>query len=237
MLEAWKAGKTDIRARMGGRHGELGLVGDSIDSLLDELDRRGKTAAAAEERRSLLARELSHRVKNTLAVVSMMARQSLRGPDGYDAFSQRLTAFGRAYDLLLADEGQAEEIEGIVKSALSPHQTEDVKRFLMAGPPIALEPDLGVALSLIIHELATNALKYGCMTADTGVVTIVWERRDGRLQFEWRESGGPRVRAPEKEGFGSKLVRRAVPPKYAPEVVINFAAEGLQFTLTLNDGL
>lgn len=230
VLEAYKSGQLASRTKMKGQAGELGLVGDTVDSLLDELEDRRAAAAQAEERRTLLAGELRHRVKNTLAVVTAIARQSFPRDERLDSYSQRLAALGRAYDLIFAgEEGLPNAtIFDIINSALAPYERMGQSPFEVTGPPTAVDPEAGLALSLVCHELATNATKYGALSTEGGRVYISWTGVNGRVTFSWREQGGPPVSKPERSGFGSQLIRRAFPLSYHPELTLDFASEGLQ---------
>jgi two-component sensor histidine kinase len=229
VLEAYKSGDRAIRTRMKGRAGELGLVGDTLDGLLDELEHRGAAAEEAEERRTLLVGELRHRVKNTLAVVTAIARQTFPRDERLESYSQRLTALARAYDLIFAgQEGRPDAtISDIVHSALAPYERNGHSPFKVAGPSISVHPEAGLALSLICHELATNATKYGALSAENGQVRISWDCVAGRVSFLWQEEGGPPVTKPERSGFGSQLIRRAFSASYQPELTLDFLPKGL----------
>ena len=236
VLEDWKRGNTSSRTRMSEHSSELGLVGNSIDRLLDELDQRLAAVEAAEERRNLLSREMNHRVKNTLAIVGAIARQTFKGTDDrFASFATRLSALARAYDLLLAKEGNGADIDTVICNTLTPYESVDRQRFHIDGPSIPVDPEVGLALSLIIHELATNATKYGSLRSDDGYVDICWRNEAGRIVLRWTEHDGPPVVVPEKEGFGSKLIRRAFPATFAPDVSVTYASDGLQFQLSFKD--
>lgn len=236
VLDEWKRGATSSRTHMTEDSNEISMVGSSLDRLLDELETRRLAAEIAEERRNLLSRELSHRVKNTLSIVSALARQTFKGPDPrVSSFTARLTALGRAYDLLLAGDSQGANIRDIVRNTLASYDVEDAQRFRIEGPLHPVDPEVGLALSLIFHELATNATKYGALGNDHGYVEVHWSVADGRIELTWNEHDGPPVVIPDKEGFGSKLIRRAFPSKYQPQVSISYAPDGLRFDLSIID--
>lgn len=236
VLEDWKSGNTSSRTHMSESSGELGLVGHSVDRLLDELEQQLAEAEAAEERRNLLSRELGHRIKNTLAIVGAIARQTFNSTDDrFPSFAKRLSALGRAYDLLLENEGNGSDMAAVIRNTLTPYESSDQSRFHIDGPASPVEPEVGLALSLIIHELATNATKYGALRSEGGYVKIAWQNQAGRILLNWREHDGPPVVVPQKEGFGSKLIRRAFPATYTPEVAISYASDGLRFELSFND--
>lgn len=236
VLEGYKAGNLDTRTHMRGAAGELGLVGDTVDSLLDELEVRRAAAASAEERRSLLVGELRHRVKNTLAVVTAIARQTFPRDDRLESYSQRLSALARAYDLIFTEEhGKAGALmTEVVEAALAPYDRKSGTPFDIGGTQLAVEPEAGLALSLVIHELATNATKYGALSDEHGRVHIMWRSANQRVTFCWHEQNGPPVSKPERTGFGSQLIRRAFPAGYRPELALDFAPNGLRCTIEFN---
>jgi two-component sensor histidine kinase len=232
VIERWRHGELASRTRMAGAHGELGLVGGAVDDLLDELDMRAQAAREAEEQRNLLVGELGHRMKNTLAVISAIARQTFRDVDPrVDEFLQRLAALSRAYDQIFAVHEEGSDIRSVVEAALAPYVAANGSQFRIEGPFAPIPADVGMALTLITHELATNATKYGALSVPGGQIRIFWQGAPDRLFFGWHEEGGPPVETPRREGFGSKLVRRALPATYHPELTLSFAEEGLKFEL------
>jgi two-component sensor histidine kinase len=237
VLDRWRGGDSEVRTRMEGRYGELGMVGASVDELLDELARRKALADRAQEGRELLLRELSHRVKNTLSIVQAIAHQTFSGttptPDAAEAFSQRVIALAGAYDILFADDWQKGEIGDVMRTALKPHEPPDGRRIRLAGPKLELSPQLVLSLSLVIHELATNAAKYGALREPHGYVEVLWSvvGPTQRVKLEWREHDGPPTTAPKKEGFGTRLIRRAFSPEDHANVSFDYQPEGLRFTL------
>lgn len=235
VLERWAGGDVGARTGMHGRDGEIGQVGTSVDALLDELNQRRLRAEEAEAARGFLTRELSHRVKNTLSVVQAIARQTFGKfvpPEALETYSLRVRALAGAYDTLLAEDWESGDIHDVVDRAISPHHDPSDDRFKIEGPEISLPPAAVVALTLVIHELATNAAKYGALSGLAGHVNITWSVSDGNITtLKWQEHGGPIVSAPEKEGFGTKVISRAFPPEYQPDVKFDYRPEGLQFTL------
>uniref|UniRef100_UPI0007842BE0 PAS domain-containing protein n=1 Tax=Aureimonas sp. AU4 TaxID=1638163 RepID=UPI0007842BE0 len=166
----------------------------------------------SENRQRLLARELQHRVKNTLAIVKALANQTLRRApstaEGIANFAARLDALSQAHDVLTATNWTGASMREVVAGALATHETgePEAPRIRFGGPDIALDARQSLALSLALHELATNAVKYGALSVETGAVDLAWwiERDDDQpaLCIEWRESGGPPVSVPEGRGFG-----------------------------------
>ncbi|SDM69545.1 PAS domain S-box-containing protein [Methylobacterium phyllostachyos] len=165
----------------------------------------------AEQQRVLLNGELSHRLKNTLAMVQGIAGQTLRAvPDQapVKAFTERLIALSRAHDVLMQDSWAAAPIRSIVEKVLALQTT--LTRFRIAGPTLALAPQATLSLSLLLHELATNAIKYGALSVEGGIVHVAWRIEEGAertVVLEWRERGGPPATAPTRRGFGARLIQ------------------------------
>ncbi|MCJ2069354.1 GAF domain-containing protein [Methylobacterium sp. J-030] len=174
---------------------------------------RGSLARVeAQEHQALLNDELSHRLKNTLAMVQAIASQTLRAVSEQDAveeFGRRVQALASAHDVLLQQSWASAQVRAVVEAALS--NLGQVGRADLDGPDMALGPRATLSLSLLLHELATNALKYGALSNEAGRVGVAWriDRDGGEPSFvlDWRERGGPPVRAPERRGFGSRLIR------------------------------
>lgn len=234
VLERWKSGEADARTRMEASD-ELNAVGASLDSLLDELDRRRVQNENAVEEKALLVRELAHRVKNGFALVQAIARQTFGRADQerYQSFSERLAALAGTYDLLLSKEGAASTMKDVVTAALRAHLSE-ARLISVSWPDVPLPPDLALPLSLVLHELATNATKYGSLHAEGGSVAIDWTEIDGRIDLCWREMGGPPVVPPTRKGFGSVLIERAFPSQANAVSKSHFRPEGLCFEMSFD---
>jgi two-component system CheB/CheR fusion protein len=172
-----------------------------------------------EQHQRLLLRELNHRVKNTLAVVQAIAHQTLRNAktskDFVQAFEGRVAALGSAHDLLVRSDWKGADLESLAREQLKPHISDDPSRAQIEGPPVLLPPSLASPFGFIIYELATNAAKYGAWSAPAGRVSLNWSLVPGNpatwLKFEWKESGGPRVKPPTDKGFGSVLIEKGIP--------------------------
>jgi len=232
VVGAWKAGRLDQRTGFRADADELGAVGAALDAMADELKRRSEHTA-------LLSRELSHRLKNTLAVVQAMAGQTFR--DSADAtarqaFSARLAALAASYAVLSRNEWQQGDLKDVLETTLAPHQDGGPPRFRYAGGPVPLDASLALAVSMIAHELATNAVKYGALGCDGGTVDIVWSRDGGRVRLEWREQDGLPVSAPQRTGFGTRLIENAIPAPYAPSVKVEMLPQGLRCTVSFRLG-
>ncbi|HEY1606493.1 MAG TPA: HWE histidine kinase domain-containing protein [Allosphingosinicella sp.] len=191
---------------------------------------------AAEERQRLLINELNHRVKNNLATVQAIAFQTLKG-DGPLAeakmcFEARLMALSRTHNLLTEGVWGGASIERVVRDSTE-HLGGGQGRFALSGPPVWIAPRAALALALALHELGTNAAKYGALSRDGGRVAIAWqESADGRLVVEWKEQGGPPVAEPERRGFGSRLIEQGLAGDLGGTAEIAFEPDGLRCTIT-----
>ncbi|MGN6313561.1 MAG: sensor histidine kinase [Rhodanobacteraceae bacterium] len=192
----------------------------------------------AAERQALLIDELNHRVKNTLAIVQSMAMQTLRScpssADAREALESRLVALAKAHDILTSGQWRGGDLLELVAGALEAYSNEKMPRFNIHGPPVRLRPKALLALSMAVHELATNAMKYGALSNEKGLVEISWDLGEStpqRFRFQWKERGGPPVQPPRKRGFGSRLVEEGLGQDIAAEVHLSFAGEGLECTI------
>ncbi|UVD60510.1 histidine kinase (plasmid) [Rhizobium sp. Pop5] len=235
VMEKWRGGQTSARTGMTGSD-DLAVVGATFDRLLDELDERRRCNEAAEEERILLVRELAHRVKNGFTLVQAIARQtfSRSDPERYNSFAERLAALAGTYDVILSREGSASSLRDIVSAALRAHVASEAEHIRLAGPDVVLPAETALPLSLVIHELATNATKYGSLGSEDGTVAIEWRRDEKRLLLLWTESGGPPVSKPVKRGFGSVLIERAFPAKAQARSHSDYRPEGLVFELVFS---
>jgi PAS domain S-box-containing protein len=190
----------------------------------------------AERHRELLVNELNHRVKNTLAVVQSIAAKTFRGalaaPSARQAFEGRLMALAAAHDLLTQENWDAAKLGTLVRSALRPFAAED--RLVISGPDLPVRPQAAVSLTLALHELATNAAKYGALSNQTGVVTVKWtvsQRDIPTFRMVWQESGGPEVTPPATFGFGSRLIKQGLSGELAGPVSLSYLSDGLVCTV------
>nr|WP_245214469.1 HWE histidine kinase domain-containing protein [Pararoseomonas indoligenes] len=197
-----------------------------------------------DERLALLNDELTHRVKNTLAAVQSVAAHTLRGSDLSVALQstlvERLKALGRSHDLLVWNRWEGALLNEVLERTLEAYGSADgARRFSMAGPSVRLSSDMTVTLNLALHELATNAAKYGALSVAEGSVDVRWElERSAQEQapavvMTWRERGGPPVRPPGRRGFGSRMLERALPYQSGGQVTLSFAPEGVECHLRL----
>lgn len=192
----------------------------------------------AREALDLVNHELQHRVKNTLAVLSAVAAQTFRDPSSKSAleiYQGRLAAFGRAHDLLTSSNWVEAPISGVIQTALAPYRTEE-SRFEVSGPPTILRSRQALSLSLAIHELATNAMKYGALSGPAGRISITWGNTEIDAEphffFDWQETGGPPVSPPSVTGFGSRLIGRVLKDDFNGTVELSYEPTGLRCRLT-----
>lgn len=212
--EAWRRGHDAARTGIVDRNDEIGILGQTIDRLMDENALREEQRASAEERREILVHELAHRVKNTLATVQSIASLSFRhsqGPEALRQFQDRLQALVRSHDLLTRKSWQHADLSEVAEAAMAPLKQERGHRFSIAGPEVDLPPTTAVPMAMILHELCTNALKYGALSNEKGRITITWTahpcKEGTSVSLLWSESDGPEVKPPTEEGFGTKLIQ------------------------------
>ena len=181
-------------------------------------------------RQKLLSDELNHRIKNTLAVVSAIAQQTIRGDDvaaARDAFTSRLITLSAAHDILTQTSWVSAPIAHVVEGALAPHRT-DRERIRITGPDLMLPPKPALSLALALHELATNALKYGALSNDAGSVDIAWRSEGGTFRFTWTEKNGPTVTgAPTRKGFGTRLIDGVLAHDFGGAVTTRYEPGGV----------
>ncbi|HEX8570674.1 MAG TPA: PAS domain S-box protein [Caulobacteraceae bacterium] len=186
----------------------------------------------AEERRRLLLNELNHRVKNTLAVVQGVAAQTLRSEadpvQARRALEGRLMALSAAHDILTRESWEGADLGKLVADTVGPFAPD---RLDASGPPLRLNPKTAVSFALALHELASNALKYGALSNADGRVSARWTLRDQALDFRWEETGGPPVEAPKRAGFGSRLLERGLASELNGQVRVHYRPEGVVCTI------
>jgi len=200
-------------------------LGDGLGVVFgDTTDRRN-----AEAQRDLLVRELEHRIKNTLMIVQSIAEQTFRGsvdPAAHRKFAARLTALSNIHSILTQRSWDSADLHEVIGSALKPHDS-GAKRFAVDGPLLRVGPKSAVALSMAVHELCTNAIKYGSLSCKAGRVDVTWAIEDGELHFVWREQGGPEVQRPTHKGFGSRMIEGALALQLSANVTIDYQPAGV----------
>jgi two-component sensor histidine kinase len=226
-IEAWRAGDTTARTGMSHDSGELSEVGSAIDGFLDELVEGRSAREKAEEHRDMLARELEHRIKNLLATVQAVASQTFRGEASRAAlsvFSGRLSAMARAHQQLMAGNWTSADLEETIVDALQPFRKE---QFEIEGEPLRIAEKAALAFSMAVHELATNAAKYGALQNTDGCVRIKWAVADGVLAWQWTEHQGPPVKRPSQTGFGTKMIERMLASELGGTVELSYPRTGV----------
>jgi two-component system CheB/CheR fusion protein len=171
-----------------------------------------------ERRQQLLLSELTHRVKNTLAVVQAIAHQTSRNTssnkDFVERFDGRLAALASAHGLLVESDWKGADVGALARQQLQPYVPANSKRIQIEGPPVTLTADMATPFGLVLHELATNAAKHGALSGRNGTVALNWSVTGNKkkvLKFTWRERGGPKVKQPKRTGFGSALIDQGIP--------------------------
>ena len=228
---------------MGGPHvldGQLigmhGLVQDIHDRKLanERLREEVEERERSQQRQTLLIHELNHRVKNILAMVQAIAMQTLSTGQTMEgarsALDQRLLALARAHDVLTRESWEGAELSDIITDAVAPHESQPGARVRLTGPRARLEPKMAVSLAMALHELATNAVKYGALSTSEGWVAVEWSTARAKsgldLRLTWSERGGPPVRKPERSGFGTRLITRSLAAELGT-AELSFAEDGV----------
>ena len=214
-------------------HDTGGKIVGAVQISLDITERK-----RAETQRRLLSKELDHRVKNNLAIVSALVQQTLRNSDNLSEASSvigaRLSALSKAHDILTKGSWLEGDLQSTIEAAVLTQAAAD--QVSLSGPRVALAPSQVMAISLAMHELTTNAIKYGALSNDTGRVSVVWDVMQladrNQLKLEWNEAGGPAVEKPTQRGFGSRLLERITASEGGGAERV-FEATGFRCTITL----
>jgi PAS domain S-box-containing protein len=209
------------------RDADGNLIG-AVNMLVDISDRK-----KAELQQKALLDEVNHRVKNTLATVQSLAGQTLRGGAVpkvvHDTFEQRLLALSRVHDQLAREQWECAELETILKDVFAPYREGRADRIRLGGAAVKLRPRTALTLAMVLHELATNAAKFGALAASEGTLTVTWRVDESDLHIEWQEAGGPPVEAPTgSAGFGTKLLKRGVEQELGGCAQLAFARAGVR---------
>jgi two-component sensor histidine kinase len=218
------------------------------------LDSRGQTVGCivaltditprrrAEEQHRVLLAELNHRVKNNLAIVRSVATQTMSSSSGgslatfQKAFDGRLSALALAHDILTQTGWQHADLETLIEQVISPYRTGGSQdRIDVRGPALQVPPQFVLPLAIVFHELATNAAKYGALSVSAGRVTIAWKSNargeEPDIALIWRETQGPEVHTPTRDGFGSTLIRRTMAYELDGEALLEYCRDGLVCTI------
>lgn len=235
-----------VRRRKDGSLVEISLTVSPV------MDRQGRIIGASkiarditerkrpEEQLLLVNRELHHRVKNTLAtvqaVIASTARRAQTIAEFQQAVTERITSLAKTHTLLIEKEHGGASIHDILNSELAPYDDGTGRRVGLAGPDVRLPSEIAVAFGMAAHELTTNAAKYGAFSLPTGRIEVIWsleeQAGESRLNLAWQEQGGPPVEKPERQGFGSVLLQRALGRQLGGDVEMTFAPDGLQVRIS-----
>ena len=212
-----------------------GAMVGAVNMLVDISERKH-----AEQRQKALLDELNHRVKNTLATVQSLAAQTIRGAgvphDVREAFEARLLALSRAHDHLTREQWGSADLKSLADEIFAPYSDGAGDRVRLEGGSVKLAPRAALMLAMVLHELATNAAKYGALSTVKGALAVSWtvvESGGHRLCIDWRESGGPPVQEPKSRGFGTRLVERGISGELKGSAEIAFAPGGVHCRLEI----
>jgi PAS domain S-box-containing protein len=183
----------------------------------------------AEERQTLLAREVDHRAKNALALVQSILRltQAKSLPTYITAVEGRIKALSRAHTVLSQSRWQGADLRRLVDEELAPYRVGNIDKIKTVGPNVLLQAAAAQTLGLTLHELATNAAKYGALSSISGSLQVSWMLNDGKLIFDWRESGGPATKPPSGKGFGTKIILASIENQLRGHIDFDWRPEGL----------
>jgi len=206
-----------------GSDGEL--VG-GVNMLIDLSDQKHADA----QQRGLID-ELNHRVKNTLATIQSLAAQTLRGGDG--EFEGRLLALSRVHDHLTRNAWEWADLSVIARATFAPLRGSANNHVRIDGPSVRLKPRVALAMGMVLHEMACNAMKYGALSTPAGAVTLSWRIEANKLHLDWREEGGPAAVVPKKRGFGTRLLERSIAHELGGRPAIAFLPTGVHCTMEI----
>ncbi|KAB1074434.1 sensor histidine kinase [Methylobacterium planeticum] len=248
-VAAWRAGDLRARTRIAGPS-EFGQLGEAFDAMAgsiqanqDHLREELARSRSLQDQQTTMLHELNHRVKNTLATVQALARQSRGGEEDAAQLESRLLALSKTHDLLTRDDWSGAALREVLENELGPYR-RDADHVVLDGPPVILAPRYVLAIGMMVHELTTNAAKYGALTRPDGRVRITWSvsaheggnSRDSgtarageetRLRLTWQESGGPAVAPPQRRGFGTRLITGAIKRELDGEIHMSFDPGGV----------
>jgi PAS domain S-box-containing protein len=184
----------------------------------------------AEERQTLLAREVDHRAKNALALVQSILRltRAKTLPAYITSVEGRIKALSRAHAILSQSRWHSADLHGLVDEELAPYRVGHAERIKTSGPEVVLQPGAAQTLALALHELATNAAKYGALSSESGQLRLSWTLKDGKLGLDWSESGGPTIKPPSAKGFGTRIITASIERQMFGRVAFDWRPEGLR---------
>ncbi|TXK62322.1 HWE histidine kinase domain-containing protein [Alkalisalibacterium limincola] len=238
-FEAWKQ---EVRGQSAAwSHAEL-RVGERLrvallEHVLRSAEANSEQQRISSERQGLLVAELNHRVKNLLALMQSLVMSSHDSAENLHEFVEnlegRIRALAFAHDQITPRSNNEARLRALVESELMPYR-QGQRRIEIEGPPVVLDNRSGPALALVLHEMTTNAVKYGALSVDTGHLRVAWRVDEEKCcHIEWTERGGPEVQPPHHEGFGSTLIRRSIPFELRGEVKVDYLPEGVHAVFSL----
>ena len=224
------------------RKSEIDIAETLRVSLLDVILRRAnmvdREMRIAQESQLLLVAELNHRVKNVLAVIRSLVRQSRQGEHSIDSFTadlqSRIHALSLAHDQLTQAHWKAAPLESLIEAEAQAWIGDDVMRLVLSGPPVVIEARAFQTLALVLHEMMTNAAKHGALSVDSGRLSVSWALEpNGALRLTWSEENGPAVAPPSRRGFGSIVIEQSVPFELRGEAKIEYRPKGVEATFLI----
>jgi PAS domain S-box-containing protein len=191
----------------------------------------------AEEHVAYLLREMSHRAKNLISVIQAIAHRTLKNSASFDEFEQRfsgrLQALARSHDVLANQSWQVGSLEDLARTQLSSFVSTDTERVAISGPYVELDADAAQAIGLAVHELATNAAKYGSLSVAEGRVALLWTIVEDTLHLSWTESDGPQITSPSRKGFGHIVSNEMISRSIGAVVTSSFPASGVVWKMSV----
>ncbi len=213
------------------------LVLRSPEQLEREVQERTRSLQQSEAHQRVLMSELDHRVKNTVAAIMSMADQTMNSNPNFadfrEAFMGRMMALARTHEALAKSKWAGANVEGIAQLALSPYQASENHPVSLSGPKVLLDSRAASSLCMALHELATNSVKYGSLSRESGVVMLQWNLDSTGVTLQWIERGGPEVTKPAKLGFGTNLLRGMIEHDLDGRVDMSYPREGLECLITI----
>lgn len=227
-IESFRRGATDYVLKQ-----RMIRLASAVERALSESRERAERKRI-EQHRELLVRELSHRVKNTMAMVMSIVRRTVKNSVSVDDYVEnlmgRLRAMADAHALLFETNWKEAALQDVIYRTISAYIRNLDRVSLTAGPVVTLDPKAALAFSMVLNELAANALKYGSLSNDSGKVVLSWsvtEDQGKQLNFEWREVGGPPAQEPTRTGFGTTLISRTIEYELQGKVATEYSPSGL----------
>jgi two-component sensor histidine kinase len=212
------------------------LAKAELEKNVDEVKQQIELEQRRSAQQKIVQREMAHRIKNILAMSMAVVSQTLRHSTSLDyateTITKRITALSSAQDVLTDAGIEEADLRTLVDQVLAPH-IPSADRIILDGPAVVIPNQAALGMALALHELATNAAKYGAWSADGGIVHLTWSfGNGGEFRIQWKESGGPPVIAPERKGFGSRLTNRIVPGYMAGKAESHYEPSGFRYVLS-----